>query len=223
MKKLKILLIPVVVIALLCAALVAYSAFAVYTSLCVIRVEYNGLNNIGRIPNHYYALGDNGALRVPGIAARLFLGDDIRDAIDFDDDTSHWTAELWYSPDGEVYLSLLDSPGVPYIHTAHGDNYRLYYNTVPSVRNIEPDERDLAMMKKAAEELHDGDPDNWSASEKDGGRLLLFMQLARKDDAYFIIVSEGATNRILMPEADGTYTELYEVPKGGVLSYMLIR
>ena len=188
--------------------LFARQAAALLSAHCVTRVSFTGLNNLLHTPYEYYALDEDGAVKVPRHLISLLHGEATERNIYTDTDTSYWFVELEYAADGR---SFTDSNA---LSSTYGPKYRIVYNNWTR-NSSSPETEDLTVMRQAIEALHDGDPENW-VWEGGGARGLTNFLLIRHEDHY-LLQHEDA--QLLALAADGTQTVLMDVPEGGRFDY----
>lgn len=178
---------------------------ALWGADCVVRVSFTGLENMFHTRYTYYALDDRGAVRVPDFLAGAVLGTDVEAESRYDDtETSYWLAQLQYGKD-----ELTDGRK-PHLETSFGPDYWLTYdswtNSTPP-----PGEEDLALMRRAAETLHDGDLEKWIW--RGGGAVgLTSFLVVRHGDIYLLVQDD---RRLLRAGADGSFRLLMDRPEGG--------
>ena len=116
--------------------------------------------------------------------------------------------ELEYAADGRSFTAA-DA-----VSSGYGPQYRVVYSKWTR-ESGDPDTGDLTVMRRMAEVLHDGDPEDW-VWESSVARGLTSFLLIRHEDHY-LLQHEDA--RLLAVEADGTQTVLMDVPEGGHFDY----
>ncbi|MCI8422320.1 MAG: hypothetical protein HFF50_02140 [Lawsonibacter sp.] len=187
------------------AALLLWFLLALWRTGCVVRVSFNGLDNMFHIPYEYYALNDRGAIRVPGFLAKAVLGSDTEKRTIYDDsETAYWFVTLQYRKDE------LASDRKPHLDTSFGAGYWLVYDNWTRSTPI-PGEEDLALMIRAAEALHDGDLDNWVWQGGGATGLASFMVIRNRDQ--YLLEENG--ERLLLPLEDGGFQKIMNCPTGG--------
>ncbi len=178
---------------------------ALWGADCVVRVSFTGLENLFHTPYTCYALDGRGAVRVPDFLAGAVLGTDVEAGSIYDDtDTAYWFAQLQYGKDE------LTAGQKPYLETPFGPDYWLTYDSWTS-RTPPPGEEDLALMRRAAEALHDGDLEKWRW--KGGGAVGLTSFLVVRHGDVRLLVQDD--RRLLRAEADGSFQLLMDCPEGG--------
>lgn len=203
--KRKTLLLLIAILFPAAAALLLWLLLALWGTGCVVRVSFNGLDNMFHIPYEYYALNDRGAIRVPGFLAKAVLGSDTEERTIYDDsETAYWFATLQYGKDE------LASDRKPHLNTSFGPGYWLVYDNW-TCSTPTPGEEDLALMIRAAEALHDGDLDNWVWQGGGTTGLASFMVIRNRDQ--YLLEENG--ERLLLPLKDGSFQKIMDCPKGG--------
>ena len=208
----KRLLLILVVLAALGGALFLRQMVALWQADCVVRISCTGLDNMFHLPYEYYALGRTGAIRVPESLARGTCGDFETQGYLHKNggETAYWFAELVYAENADDF-----STGT-WTETDFGDQYRLFYHPWnPNTPQLSRE--DLALLRRAAEVLHSGDPTEWKW--QGGGETgLVYFLLARGGDGRLLIQND---RYLLFPTEDGGFRRVMEVPKRGELDSVL--
>ena len=202
------------VLAVMAGGWLLWQGIALYRADCVVRVEYTGLEHMWRISDaSYYAVNASSAVRVPAFLARLVFGEDVAQREIYDDsDTEYWYAELEYAGDETSFTNEAS------VKTGFGDRYRLVYRNW--TRNTAaPGDKDLELMRRAAETLHSGDPADWSWQGGGGMGLTCFLMIRHGE--HCLLVQD---DRLLLRAAeDGAFPLLMEIPDGGRFAYACFR
>jgi len=202
--KRKYLLLSAAALLLAAAVVLLRPLLALWGADCVVRVSFTGLDNMFHIPYEYYALEDDRAVRVPGFLAKAILGADTEERTIYDDtETAYWLATLQYGKDPLT-------SDKPHLETSFGPGYWLVYENWTDMTPA-PGEEDIAFMGRAAENLHDGDLENWVWQGGGATGLTSFM-IIRNGEQYLLIEND---RRLLLPLEDGSFRKIMDCPEGG--------
>ena len=188
---------------------ILYQVLAIQSAECVVRVNYNGLENMYHVPYEYYAVNQSSSVKIPDWAAAQVLNDEIEKNSIYDDTaTSYWFCSLEYAEDDADF-----DPG-DYLQVSFGKNYRLYYHAWTSNTTM-PAEEDLSVMQQAAETLCRPDLEEWSWKQGELTGLSSFM-LIRHDTDYLV---EQDDRTLLWVQGNGKFQTVMECPDSGIFDY----
>lgn len=197
----------ILALALLLAAVVLFfrPLLALHSARCVVRVSFTGLENMFHSRYEYYALEGSGAVRLPGFLVKAAMGTQAEEKMIYDDTgTAYWFVTLQYGKEE------LTADSKPHLETSFGPDYWLLYDGWTR-STPEPGKKELDLMLRAAEALHDGNLENWNWQGGGAIGLTSFM-LIRHGDQYLV---EEADEQLLRPAEDGSLEWLMDCPRNG--------
>ena len=185
------------------------------SSYLLIRLAYRGIENIFHNEYKYYLIKPNITCFVfTSNQISHYFNKNLKDLSIYEDkNTNYYFATLRYSLDGDFGIKNNDQ----FINVSFGDGYKLFYsNWTNSSTTLSMNDKNV--MKKIAEQLHDGDVENYTSIGGYGSSrtLVSFMLIKNNKFDYYIVEKD---NKELYIFKNDKLTKLIDIPNNGDFDY----
>lgn len=185
------------------------------SSYLLIRLAYRGIENMFHNEYEYYLIKPNITYFVfTSNQISQYFNKNLNDLNIYEDkNTNYYFADLRYSPDGNFGIKNNDE----FIDVSIGDRYKLFYsNWTNSSTTLS--ENDKNVMKNIADQLHNGDVENYTAIGGYGSSrtLVSFMLIKNNKFDYYIVQKDDKELYIFKNDR---LTKLIDIPDNGDFDY----
>ena len=181
----------------------------------LIRLAYRGIENMFHNEYKYYLIKPNMTYFVfTSNQISHYFNKNLNDLSIYEDkNTNYYFVDLSYSPDGNFGIKNNGQ----FINVSFGDGYKLFYsNWTNSSTTLSKNDKNV--MKKIAEQLHNGDVENYTSIGGYGSSrtLVSFMLIKNNKFNYYIVERE---NKELYIFKNDKVTKLIDIPNNSDFDY----